>query len=44
MWFAVAIIGMIAIATGITLLPGNPPQSPPPASSAAPPAQGGSQK
>jgi hypothetical protein len=46
MWFAVAIIGIIAIATGITLLPGGAPKAPPasaaPASpAAAPPAPGG---
>ncbi|HXQ52276.1 MAG TPA: hypothetical protein VN802_14365 [Stellaceae bacterium] len=46
MWFAVAIIGIIAIATGVTLLPHGTPETPPasaaPASSSqAPPAQGG---
>jgi len=39
MWLAVAIVGIIAIASGITLLPGgNPPQTPPAASAAASPA------
>lgn len=44
MWFAVAILGVIAIAAGITLLPGSHPQPAPavsapalPASSAATP-------
>lgn len=44
MWFAVAIIGIIAIASGITMLPGgSPPAPPPPAQSApaTPPAQNG---
>jgi hypothetical protein len=38
MWFAVAIIGVIAIATGISVLPGGMPKtsSPPPAASAPP--------
>lgn len=36
MWFAVAIIGMIGIATGITLLPGGSPQTPPAKSAPAP--------
>jgi hypothetical protein len=44
MWFAVGIIGVIAIAFGITLAPhstATQPQTPPPASSApaTPPAQ-----
>ena len=39
MWFAVAILGIIAIATGVTLLPGGTPQpTPPPAQTAPPPA------
>ena len=41
MWFAVAIIGIIGIATGITLLPGGTPAHAPPPSApthaAAPP-------
>ncbi|HUZ72292.1 MAG TPA: hypothetical protein VMU87_04850 [Stellaceae bacterium] len=36
MWFAVAIIGMIGIATGITLLPGGTPPQSRPATVAAP--------
>ncbi len=45
MWLAVAIIGMIGVATGISLLPGGQPQpkpaqSAPAAPAAAPPAQG----
>jgi hypothetical protein len=32
MWFAVAIIGVIGIASGITLLPGSATTPPPPAS------------
>ncbi len=41
MWLAVAIIGMIAIATGITLLPGSASKPQPAASApaAAAPAQ-----
>jgi hypothetical protein len=38
MWFAVAIIGIIAIATGVTLLPGGAPTPAPPPAAAAPPA------
>ena len=42
MWFAVAIIGIIGIATGITLLPGGSPPAPPAQSApATPPAQNG---
>jgi hypothetical protein len=37
MWFAVAIIGIIAIATGVTLLPGGTPTQGPPPAAAAPP-------
>lgn len=49
MWFAVAILGIIGIATGITLLPGGAPHSAPassaaPSSPAAPPAPDDSQK
>jgi len=40
MWFAVAILGVIAIATGISVLPGGRPNSKPdqavPAAAAAP--------
>jgi len=36
MWFAVAILGMIGIATGITFLPGGTPAKAPPAAAAAP--------
>jgi hypothetical protein len=47
MWFAVAIIGMIGIATGITLLPGGTPAKAPPAAVAVspppPPASGTAQ-
>jgi hypothetical protein len=35
MWFAAAIIGIIAIATGITVLPGGTPKLAPPASAPA---------
>ena len=38
MWFAVAIFGIIAIATGITLLPGGSPPTPPALSALAAPA------
>jgi len=47
MWLAVAIIGMIGVATGISLLPGGlpqpqpkPAQSAPAAPATMPPAQG----
>jgi hypothetical protein len=36
MWFAAAIIGIIAIATGISILPGGTPQKSPPPAAAAP--------
>ena len=36
MWFAIAFIGIIAAATGITLLPGGAPQDPSPPAAAAP--------
>ncbi|HZT51646.1 MAG TPA: hypothetical protein VFA22_06930 [Stellaceae bacterium] len=36
MWFAVAIIGMIAAAVGVTLLPGGAPQKAPPPALTAP--------
>ena len=35
MWFAIGFIGIIALATGITLLPGGEPQKSPPASAVA---------
>jgi hypothetical protein len=39
MWFAVAIIGVIALGFGVTKLPGgNPPQTPPAAAAPANPA------
>jgi len=34
MWFAVAIIGVIAMAFGVTLLPGGKPVQTPPAAAA----------
>ena len=36
MWFAIAFIGIIAAAIGITILPGGTPQKSPPAAAAAP--------
>jgi len=36
MWFAIAFIGIIAAATGITLLPGGSPQDPKPPAATAP--------
>jgi hypothetical protein len=38
MWFAVAILGVIAIATGVTLLPGAQPKPAPVVATPAPPA------